>query len=150
MIECFSTRNFPGVASPMLESGSILSQKVGFVRALYRYPVKSMRGESLKSIQIGVDGFEGDRRATFVSTGMPPYLLTARQLPALLRYAPYFSKPRDLSLKSIWVKTAEGRDLALTSKDLLVELLELAGVEVQLQEEQHGIFDEMALSLITQ
>ena len=34
---------------------------VGRVLTLYRYPVKSMRGERLESAEIGVDGIRGDR-----------------------------------------------------------------------------------------
>jgi uncharacterized protein YcbX len=134
----------------MIESGSILFQKVGFVRAIYRYPVKSMRGESLKSIHIGMDGLEGDRRAAFVTTNTPSFLLTARQLPAIVRYAPSFKNTRDLSLKNIRVKTPEGQDVPLTSKALLLELVELCGYALELKEEKHGIFDEMAISLISQ
>lgn len=134
----------------MIESGNIIFQKVGFVRAIYRHPVKSMRGESLKSVHIGMDGLEGDRRAAFVTTNTPAFLLTARQLPAMLRYAPYYKNTRDLSLKNIRVKTAEGREMPLTSKSLLFELIELCGYALELKEEKHGIFDEMAISLITQ
>jgi uncharacterized protein YcbX len=134
----------------MIESGSILFQKVGFVRALYRYPVKSMRAESLKSIHVGVDGFEGDRRAAFISSGTPSFLVTARQLPALLRYTPSYKNVRDFTAKNIRVKTSEGREVPLTSKALLAELIELAGFGVELQEEKRGIFDEMSLSLISQ
>jgi uncharacterized protein YcbX len=134
----------------MKESGNILFQKVGFVRAMYRYPIKSMRGEALKSIAVGVDGFEGDRRAAFVSTSTPAFLLTARQLPALLGYTPSYRSVRDLTLRGMRVKNAEGRELPLTSKELLLELIELCGFEVRLQEEPHGIFDEMAISVISQ
>lgn len=134
----------------MIESGNIIFQKVGFVRALYRYPVKSMRGESLKSVHVGMNGLVGDRRAAFISTNTPSFLLTARQLPAILRYAPYFKNVRDINLKNIRVKTAEGRDVLLTSKTLLLELVELCGYTLELKEEKHGIFDEMAISLISQ
>lgn len=125
-------------------------QRVGMVRALYRYPVKSMRGEAIRSVRVGIDGFDGDRRAAFVSVGTPAFLLTARQLPTLLRYAPSFQTPDRPNFEAIQVKTPDGRKLALSSDELRAELIKLAGVNVQLMDEKHGIFDEMPISLISQ
>lgn len=53
------------------------------VLQVWRYPVKSLRGEQLDEARIGVEGVEGDRRyAIFdVSTG---FGLTARRAPELL------------------------------------------------------------------
>src|ERR1051325_4263770 len=53
------------------------------VLELWRYPVKSLQGEQLHSVQVGADGLEGDRRfAIFdVETG---FGLTARRAPELL------------------------------------------------------------------
>jgi uncharacterized protein YcbX len=53
------------------------------VLELWRYPVKSLQGEQLHSVQVGADGLEGDRRfAIFdVETG---FGLTARRVPELL------------------------------------------------------------------
>jgi uncharacterized protein YcbX len=39
-----------------------LSEQIGTVVALYRYPVKSLRGESLATAEVQLDGFAGDRR----------------------------------------------------------------------------------------
>ena len=36
--------------------------EIGEVRALFRYPVKSMRGERLETADVGWHGFDGDRR----------------------------------------------------------------------------------------
>ena len=54
-----------------------------FVTALWRYPVKSLQGESLESIRIAAEGLEGDRRyAIFdLTTG---FGVTARRHPELL------------------------------------------------------------------
>lgn len=56
------------------------------VRELWRYPVKSLRGERVEAADIGPDGFAGDRQfAIFdVTTG---YGLTARREPRLLEAA---------------------------------------------------------------
>ena len=39
-----------------------MSHQVGIVKALYRYPVKSMGGEALDEAQLGWHGVDGDRR----------------------------------------------------------------------------------------
>jgi uncharacterized protein YcbX len=36
--------------------------EIGRVEAIYRYPVKSMRGERLEAATLGWHGLEGDRR----------------------------------------------------------------------------------------
>ena len=53
------------------------------VTELWRYPVKSMRGEALKETAVGMLGIDGDRQWGLVdgSTGL---VLTARRVPALL------------------------------------------------------------------
>ena len=61
---------------------------VGRVASLWRYPVKSMRGESLQQAFAGFAGVYGDRVYAFRSSAAPrgfPYL-TGREQPAMLRY----------------------------------------------------------------
>ena len=63
---------------------------VGKIHQLARYPVKSMRGQSLPATTLTLQGVPEDRRYAFVQTasrsGFP--WLTARQMPELLRYKP--------------------------------------------------------------
>jgi hypothetical protein len=40
---------------------------LGEVAAIYRYPVKSMRGESVEAASLGWHGLEGDRRLALAS-----------------------------------------------------------------------------------
>ena len=42
---------------------------VGRVESLWRYPVKSMRGEELREAYLTAKGVYGDRRYAFLSTG---------------------------------------------------------------------------------
>ena len=42
---------------------------VGVVKALYRYPVKSMRGECVEEARVWWHGLEGDRRYACGRTG---------------------------------------------------------------------------------
>ena len=51
------------------------------VAELWRYPVKSMRGEPLEAVEVGLDGFEGDRLVRVESGGEQ---VTGRTRPGLL------------------------------------------------------------------
>lgn len=43
--------------------------RIGTLGGIWRYPVKSLRGEALESVHLGPEGLEGDRRrALFVTT----------------------------------------------------------------------------------
>jgi uncharacterized protein YcbX len=53
------------------------------VAEIWRYPVKSMAGEQLKSIQLNMDGIQGDRRVLVYNEGTRQ-LITSRTHPKLL------------------------------------------------------------------
>ena len=60
---------------------------VGRVESVWRYPVKSMRGEQLPEIFAGFAGVYGDRLFAFKSSATPvgfPYL-TGREAHEMLR-----------------------------------------------------------------
>src|SRR6266850_595442 len=68
---------------------------VGRVESVWRYPVKSMRGEELPEIFAGFAGVYGDRLFAFKSTATPagfPYL-TGREAHEMLLYRPRFRHP---------------------------------------------------------
>lgn len=65
---------------------------VGSIESLWRYPVKSMRGENLPEAFVGFPGTYGDRVYAFRSAAAPkgfPWL-TAREQEAMLLYRPSF------------------------------------------------------------
>jgi uncharacterized protein YcbX len=65
---------------------------VGTVESLWRYPVKSMRGEQLQSAFAGFSGIYGDRIYAFRDAAAPagfPYL-TAREREHMLLFQPLF------------------------------------------------------------
>lgn len=65
---------------------------VGKIESLWRYPVKSMRGEELHEAFVGFPGVYGDRLHAFRSSMAPkgfPYL-TAREQGAMLLYRPRY------------------------------------------------------------
>jgi uncharacterized protein YcbX len=65
---------------------------IGTVETLWRYPVKSMRGEQLDEAFVGFAGIYGDRMYAIHSTGQPDVFrwLTAREQDLLLRAQPAF------------------------------------------------------------
>src|SRR5205823_11484345 len=69
---------------------------IGQVESLWRYPVKSMRGESLPEMYAGFAGVYGDRLFAFRSSAAPagfPYL-TGRECEQMLLYRPRFRDPQ--------------------------------------------------------
>ena len=65
---------------------------VGEVESLWRYPVKSMGGESVRTLRVGPQGVEGDRLLAFASSGAPAGkpLLRGSERHAMLRYRARF------------------------------------------------------------
>ena len=64
---------------------------VGRVESLWRYPVKSMRGETMPEAYVSFSGILGDRlyavHNSAAATAFP--YLTARTRPEMLRYRPF-------------------------------------------------------------
>jgi uncharacterized protein YcbX len=115
---------------------------VGKVDSLWRYPVKSMRGEELDEAFAGFSGVYGDRLFAFRSSASPkgfPYF-TAREQRRLLQYRPRFRFPdkaaqpinlteaenmganplsADVSELIVDVETPDGKTLAIDDPDLI-------------------------------
>jgi uncharacterized protein YcbX len=75
---------------------------VGRVESVWRYPVKSMRGESLAEAFAGFPGFFGDRVWAIRSSAAPkgfPYF-TGREQPEMLLYTARFRDPGSLTRPS--------------------------------------------------
>jgi uncharacterized protein YcbX len=115
---------------------------IGKVDSLWRYPVKSMRGEELDEAFAGFSGIYGDRLFAFRSSASPkgfPYL-TAREQRRLLQYRPRFRYPdkaarpinlteaekmranpvsADFSELMVDVETPDGKTLAIDDRALI-------------------------------
>jgi uncharacterized protein len=115
---------------------------IGKVDSLWRYPVKSMRGEELDELFAGYSGIYGDRLFAFKRSASPagfPYL-TAREQRRLLQYRPRFRYPEkaarpinlieaesmganpvsaDLSELMVDVETPDGKTLAIDDPPLI-------------------------------
>jgi hypothetical protein len=115
---------------------------IGKVDSVWRYPVKSMRGEELDEAFAGFSGIYGDRLFAFKSSASPkgfPYF-TAREQRRLLQYRPHFRYPEkaarpinlteaesmganpvsaDPSELMIDVETPNGKTLGIDDPDLM-------------------------------
>jgi uncharacterized protein YcbX len=121
--------------------------KVGEIKALFRYLVKSMGGEALEEAEFGWHGLEGDRRLAFRrrdDRGGFPWL-TASKLPELLLFAPIRRGDAAESLPT-HVRTPEGEELALFSQELAADVGGRHGSPVEMTHLDRGIFDEAITS----
>jgi len=104
---------------------------IGKVDSVWRYPVKSMRGEELDEAFAGFSGIYGDRLFAFKSSASPkgfPYL-TAREQRRLLQYRPHFRHP-DKAARPINLAEAESMGTNPVSADpseLMVDVETPAG-----------------------
>src|SRR6266446_973865 len=76
-----------------------LVKTVGRVESLWRYPVKSMRGEELQEVFVGFPGLYGDRLYAFRNSAAPkgfPYL-TGREQEVMLLYRPSYRQPGQMA-----------------------------------------------------
>lgn len=123
--------------------------EVGRVEAIYRYPVKSMRGEHLDVATLGWYGIDGDRRLAFRRVnerGGNPWL-SAGRLPDLTSFTPVLQRDRPGALPTR-VRTPGGEELAVFGDALAAEVERRHGAPVQMMQLRRGIFDEASISVI--
>jgi uncharacterized protein YcbX len=123
--------------------------EIGQVEAIFRYPVKSMRGEQLQAANIGLHGLDGDRRLGLRRIGNDsgfPWL-TATKLPELLLFAPQREDGTDGELPT-HVRTPDGKELAVFGDELASDVGRRLGAAVQMMHLRHGIFDDASISVI--
>jgi uncharacterized protein len=99
---------------------------VGKVESLWRYPVKSMRGEELDEAFAGFSGIYGDRLFAFKSSASPkgfPYF-TAREQTKLLQYRPRFRYP-DKAARPVNLSEAESMGANPVSADPLELMIDV-------------------------
>jgi uncharacterized protein len=115
--------------------------EIGYVEALFRYPVKSMGGERLEVADLGWHGLDGDRRLAFRRANDRsdfPWL-SASQLPDLLLYRPQLPEN---------IRTPDGQLMPVFGEDLAAEVGRRCGAPVQMMHVRHGIFDDACISVI--
>jgi len=125
--------------------------EIGQIEAIFRYPVKSMRGEQLEAATLGWHGIEGDRRLAFRRVdergGFP--WLTAGKLPDLISYTPLTCENGNGEVLPTHVRTPEGKELPVFGEDLATEVGRRYGAPVQMMHLKHGVFDEASVSVIS-
>jgi MOSC domain-containing protein len=126
-------------------------QRVGVVRIVARYPVKSMRGEAYAALPLTLQGFEEDRRFAFVqaeSRSAFPWL-TARELPELLRWQAAVEKAGTPDV-AVTVTTPAGKRWPVASGELRQAIEQRFGKPVFLLRDYRGSFDVANVSLISE
>jgi uncharacterized protein len=119
----------------------------GVITGLWRYPVKSMAGESLASAQLSWAGVAGDRRWAFVrsassTNGFPWH--TIRENPAMSMYVPQLLDAGRPDKSAVAVRSPGGSVYDLTDPELAAEL----GDGLRLMRLDRGAFDAMPVSVI--
>jgi hypothetical protein len=129
--------------------------EIGQVEAIFRYPVKSMRGEPLEVANLGWHGLDGDRRLALRRTDNRsdfPWL-SASKLPELLLFTPLRREGDgredgangDLPTH---IRTPDGEELPVFSEDLAKDVGRRYGSPVEMMQLKHGVFDDASLSVI--
>jgi hypothetical protein len=123
---------------------------VGMIHELARYPVKSMRGESLPVTTLTLQGVPEDRRYAFVqaaSRSAFPWL-TARQLPELLCYKPTVEEAGSGEV-AVTVTTPYGEKWPVDSEELRREIEARSEQALFLLRDYRGSYDAAPISLIS-
>ena len=124
--------------------------EIGYVEAIFRYPVKSMGGERLEAANLGWHGLEGDRRLAFRrldDRGGIPWL-TASKLPDLLLFAPQRRQDGAQGDLPTHIRTPNGEEMPIFGEDLATEVGRRYGSPVQMMHLKNGIFDDATISVI--
>jgi uncharacterized protein len=124
--------------------------EIGHVEAIFRYPVKSMRGEALDTAMLGWHGIDGDRRLALrrlADRGGFPWL-SAGKLPELVHFTPLRRDTGIDELLPTHVRTPEGDELPVFGDALAADIERRYGSPVQMMHLKHGVFDEASISVI--
>ena len=116
---------------------------IGTVESLWRYPVKSMRGEELQEMFVGYAGVYGDRLFAFESSASPkgfPFF-TGRDQRQMIRYRPRF---RDTEKAAQPVNWTEAEKLGSGVNPVSASSAELM-IDVQTPEGKTLAIDDPAL-----
>ena len=123
---------------------------IGKILQLARYPVKSMRGESLPAAELTFHGLPEDRRYAFVQAASRsdfPWL-TARELPELLCFKPRVEQQVSGEV-AVTVTSPSGNEWPVRSEELRREIEARSGRDVFLLRQGRGSYDEAPISLIS-
>lgn len=125
-------------------------EEIGTVKAIYRYPVKSMRGESLGAANLRWTGIDGDRQYAFfrAANGSRFPWLTGREVSELVTYSARYTEPDNPRHSAVRV-TAGDVEYAVGDPALCQRLSRAAGEEIRLIQVGRGTFDSMPVSVLS-
>jgi MOSC domain-containing protein len=124
--------------------------EIGQIEAIFRYPVKSMRGEALDAATLGWHGLDGDRRLALRridERGGFPWL-TASKLPELVLFTPRRPDGGDGEALPTHVLTPDEEEMLVFGEALAADVGRRYGAPVQMMQLKHGIFDDATVSVI--
>lgn len=124
---------------------------IGQIEAIFRYPVKSMRGESLTEAPLSWHGLDGDRRLALRRVddrgGFP--WLTASRVPELVLFTPQRRDEGTGEALPTHVLTPDGEETPVFGDELAAEIGRRHGAPVQMMHLRQGIFDDATISIIS-
>jgi uncharacterized protein len=130
--------------------GDEMPIQIGHIEAIFRYPVKSMRGEPLDVATLGWHGLDGDRRLALRridDRGGFPWL-TASRLPDLLLFAPHRREEGAQGELPSHIRTPDGEEMPVFGTDLAAQVARRCGSPVQMMHLKQGIFDAASISVL--
>lgn len=123
---------------------------VGHVKALARFPVKSMAGEALETAELDWQGIEGDRQYGLLladNASRFPWF-TGRDWSELIRWRAVFERPEDPRRSAVKVTAPDGR-VATADAALAEWLASDAKGPLHLVQSGRGNYDAMPVSIVT-
>lgn len=133
-----------------------MTAPIGRLKSLWRYPVKSMRGEDLAKAWVSFSGIMGDRVYAFVNPEKKnnfPWL-TAREVPEMILFTGEFEHPPEEDVRyptaesyRTSIITPEGDRHAIEDPRLLDLLKERWKRPIQLRFSEQGMQDSRPISV---
>jgi uncharacterized protein YcbX len=112
-------------------------RRIGVVKDLFRYPVKSMGGERLSAVDIAAEGVIGDR--AYALREANGRIVTAKKWPNLLEFgARYDAPPIPGVLAPLRIILPDGRSIQAQAPDASATLSAVLGRPVVLERAQCG------------
>lgn len=122
------------------------TKQIGTVKALYRYPVKSMLGEELSELELGAVGVVGDR-AYALREGNGDRIVSAKRTTHLLDFTAWYGKSSQTDVaSSLQIRLPNGRKIQVNDPNVNKLLSEAVGRSVRLerwqsQQQNYGELD---------
>lgn len=128
-----------------------MTETLGRVLEINRYPVKSMAGERMPVAEIDWQGIEGDRQYGLVRRGNTTRFpwFTARNLSSLVLYRATYDVPENPRNSQVTVVAPDGVEFSLNDAKLIAALEAEAGEPLDLMQLGIGAYDSMPVSIVT-